>query len=1484
MVAYLVLSDQPVAFFVHGENQRVSSRSPLQELYMNLYFDFRSAVVAGQGRVARLIPGSALLFMVVCLMSASLPASGAFAEVCVSSTVKKWKVRMHLTQTLNKTGVLQSGPDCTANYTLALNHVSDVVGEFSNDGTSSLWQGNLTSAENVNDKMDIQFSGRPECSIGDNHFIEVGAGEGTEENVSLTIDPASGKYIIAFPHTGVEIPTVYSAPGIPVYQEGVLHKEINGDFLIDYPGMVLATSSTDPVTTLELPLSGDSSKPIVGETSFPHHKYPEITITWSWELIPDRGTAERELGSPDGHGQASGGEFSPGSGYGAPTWSVNMVNLNVFIADSPLWYHNPIGPSVQLNLSYNSNSGGARFEPVGRKWQLNYESYLSADEISGDVTIYMPDGRIDTYTPTSTGFTSPYRVYNELKVTRQGEIMEGSDYELKFPDGTIYLYKVPPGSLLWAFLAEIRDPHGNRLSLDWEGQSPWGGKLRKISDALGRSTTFFYDAENRVSSVSDPFGRLAQFAYSSQGDLQKITDMGGYFTSFTYDACGNMVNMAHGQNTWTFEPDATGLTVRDNLGSERFSLNADRTGASYQGPNAQAGEVSSYVLEPAKDGSDHTDVTAFKTPEGADYSYTYDARGNLATQTMKASTGNETSTLTYNAKGKVTSVRDPRGAVTTLTYAANNVDLLKLQDGLGSVSATYNSTHDILTLTDRMGASKSFVYNTFGQVTQTIDALGVTTNYIYNSSHQLIRIERNGVVVGSYQYDGIGRVSAYTDINGYTRQYAYNNVDDLLSVTYPDGNTTIYSRSKLTPHLADSVTDQAGRVMKHEYNARRQLWKLTDPEGGETRFSYDSAGHMQSLVDPKGNTTLFAYDKDNRLLWKQYADGSRMLFSYADGRLKSAKNARGITTTYTYDKSGNLATVRYSDSTPGITNTYDAYNRPTRIDDALGTHLITYDASSRITSVDGPWGNDTLTIGYDIRGRKTSLVLQTGPSMTYSYDFLDRLKSVTGNGHTYAYSYHGNTMLLTKVERSAAGLTEYAYDTVMKRLQHLTNRNRSGSILDEYVMVFDSVGQPTGMTVTNGPALQFPGASDNMYTYNNLNQAVTLNGGASVFAYDLDGNMVRGQTGDGQPFDAAYDAENRLKSLQYTDRSGIVRRYEYLYGADGFMGVEKTYANGVLNADRRFIWHMGKLFQERNAANVADRSYIWGLGQLGGVGDLLGLIQGNTTYHYFSNPRGDITAALDSNGAVAAMYAYDPFGGLLAATGVLQQPIRFATRRFDESTGLYYFGHRFYSPAIGRWLSRDPLAEMASINLYSYAANNPTTRIDPFGAADFSGLSPEHRAQAQAMYDAMRAKQEAEVSVVEKVNRGLGAAFKWLGDKLREHPEATKAVTDTVVDKALDANKYTKAGKEWNERINKGFEIAEDIAEIKAAYHDKDPASGLTMLKKIPKNTIGRVPGIGKPMSEVLTKGIETVETAPGGVKAMRNVGARADEAYRAGR
>ena len=95
----------------------------------------------------------------------------------------------------------------------------------------------------------------------------------------------------------------------------------------------------------------------------------------------------------------------------------------------------------------------------------------------------MPDGRRDVYTPDgSGGYVKPYNVYNELTN------IAGNNFELRFPDDTIYVYDTPPGSLQ-PFLLEIRDAHGQSLVFTYNSNV----RLTEITDAMGRITDLNYN-------------------------------------------------------------------------------------------------------------------------------------------------------------------------------------------------------------------------------------------------------------------------------------------------------------------------------------------------------------------------------------------------------------------------------------------------------------------------------------------------------------------------------------------------------------------------------------------------------------------------------------------------------------------------------------------------------------------------------------------------------------------------------------------------------------------------------------------------------------------------------------------------------------------------------------------------------------------------------------------------------------------------------
>jgi RHS repeat-associated protein len=87
---------------------------------------------------------------------------------------------------------------------------------------------------------------------------------------------------------------------------------------------------------------------------------------------------------------------------------------------------------------------------------------------------------------------------------------------------------------------------------------------------------------------------------------------------------------------------------------------------------------------------------------------------------------------------------------------------------------------------------------------------------------------------------------------------------------------------------------------------------------------------------------------------------------------------------------------------------------------------------------------------------------------------------------------------------------------------------------------------------------------------------------------------------------------------------------------------------------------------------------------------------------------------LDASQNVVASYSYDEFG-VQTGNYTLDQPYRFSTKRYYDGVGLSYYGYRFYSASLGRWLTRDPIGIAGGLNLYGFVGNGPMNGVDAWG-------------------------------------------------------------------------------------------------------------------------------------------------------------------------
>ncbi len=188
-----------------------------------------------------------------------------------------------------------------------------------------------------------------------------------------------------------------------------------------------------------------------------------------------------------------------------------------------------------------------------------------------------------------------------------------------------------------------------------------------------------------------------------------------------------------------------------------------------------------------------------------------------------------------------------------------------------------------------------------------------------------------------------------------------------------------------------------------------------------------------------------------------------------------------------------------------------------------------------------------------------------------------------------------------------------------------------------------------------------------------------------------------------------------------------------------------------------FGWHIAEL---RASDNTLVRSYVWGLDLSGTMEDAggVGCLAWVTLHTASSSASGTHFVCYDGNGnvvslvsgtsgEVTARYEYGPFGEPIRVTGPAAglNPFRFSTKRTDNTTDVVLYEYRAYSPAVGRWLSRDPVGERGFetqrqiqsgllsevVDVYAFCHNDPNGAVDPYGLKDrkwpFNGRVKVHK-------------------------------------------------------------------------------------------------------------------------------------------------------------
>jgi RHS repeat-associated protein len=829
------------------------------------------------------------------------------------------------------------------------------------------------------------------------------------------------------------------------------------------------------------------------------------------------------------------------------------------------------------------------------------------------------------------------------------------------------------------------------------------------SDAFG-NVWFYMFANGERSQEVDPAGGTHVFYYDAQGDQTVDINQAGDQTTMTYDGLGRLVSTTY----------AFGDTVVVTYDANNNVLNKThypQSGAVDPITGAAPNPITqSWTYDPV-----YNRVLTATDALNNVTTFAYDGKGNVTSVTQPAvakpgvtGTASPVSTFTYGPRGLVATATDAESQVTSFAYDAN-----------------FNRT-SVIRDSGRLNLTTTYGYDAVGNVTATTDANGNTTTAVYDGMRRVTQTTAPAPFTATTKkttYDPDGRVTSVAQATGsssapwQTTTTTYNVAGKQAVVTLPDGTTQTFAYD--TVGRVSTKTSSSGRQELYTYDLASRVTQITDQTSGpldpsitvnrgpvvREQHTY-SAGLLSSLTDAKSHTLQYAYDGFQRRYVIFYPDHTSTAPDY---------DLSG------FDANGNRLVLQ-TRSTAQIWFTYDALNRvASKAPDGEATIIYGYDYTGRMVATEATTDPAAYQISYDTAGRKTgefspfvgstiatldangnstSLTWPGNPGFTasYSYDQLNRMTGVfegsvaTG---TEVASYNYNTLSQRSVVNYGPANAEVATTwltwTPANQVAYLAHVWNGGSV--SYSYSYNQDHQRTAYAVSDGSFLpNGMAAQSTNYTSNALNQYSAVNG--TTYAYDKRGNL----TSDGT-WTYGYDTENRLVSAVGPSVSAS-------YGYDPFgRRLLKT-----INGTTTFWVSYGKqeIAEYQGTGNLLlQRRFVYGPGLDEAV---VAISPADARTYHFRDALGSVIVAANAAGQLTEKYAYTAFGTTLSSAGSTAA-FRFAGRRYDPETGLYFHRTRSYSTAIGRFLQTDPTGTNGGINLYTYAKNDPATRIDPTGTA-----------------------------------------------------------------------------------------------------------------------------------------------------------------------